>query len=104
MPLFFVIQLHVFAADGIVDKLHVVSILQVVAYHDDVGNVIVKPVAMAVAPEPRPVVKSWRTRIPVDLVVVRVTVVGIVVGVMASAAAGNRSDARRTSFTNLAIG
>lgn len=57
-------SVHIVAANCIGDELNVVAFLHILANHNDVGDMVVIPIAIAIQPESGPIKGSGRERIP----------------------------------------
>lgn len=62
--------IHIVAIDCVGDKVHLVGIVNISSYDNNICHMIIVPVAIAVEPEARPVVVMVAARIPVDWVAV----------------------------------
>lgn len=56
---------HIVTADSVGDEVHLVALLDILSHHDDIRHMVVIPVAVAVQPEARPVVRTRGEWIPV---------------------------------------
>ena len=62
--------IHVVAAEGEGDEVEIVGVADVFSHYNDVGDMVVIPVAVAVDPEARPVVGARDEGVPVEAVAV----------------------------------
>ena len=71
--------IHDVAADAVGNHIDIVGILDILAHHDDIGDMVVIPVAVAVEPEAGPVPRTGNQGFPEDGVAVdHIAVPGVI--------------------------